>query len=92
MCVTCERKRIFLRIVYVEITENLRHVYVKILSLCALRIFCELRVRLQVISRIYIMLYDDYKMTVFLYLLPCGKLKNNGTCNFTKEIVLAQEA
>lgn len=53
--------------------------------------FCELRVRLQVISRIYIMLYDDYKMTVFLYLLPCGKLKNNGTCNFTKEIVLAQE-
>lgn len=54
--------------------------------------FCELRVRLQVISRIYIMLYDDYKMTVFLYLLPCGKLKNNGTCNFTKEIVLAQEA
>lgn len=54
--------------------------------------FCELRVRLQVISRIYIMLYDDYKMTVFLYFLPCGKLKNNGTCNFTKEIVLAQEA
>lgn len=54
--------------------------------------FCELRVRVQVISRIYIMLYDDYKMTVFLYLLPCGKLKNNGTCNFTKEIVLAQEA
>lgn len=54
--------------------------------------FCELRVRLQVISRIYIMLYDDYKMTVFLYLLPCGILKNNGTCNFTKEIVLAQEA
>lgn len=54
--------------------------------------FCELRVRLQVIGRIYIMLYDDYKMTVFLYLLPCGKLKNNGTCNFTKEIVLAQEA
>lgn len=54
--------------------------------------FCELRVRLQVISRIYIMLYDDYKMTVFLYLLPCGKLKNNGTCYFTKEIVLAQEA
>lgn len=53
---------------------------------------CELRVRVQVISRIYIMLYDDYKMTVFLYLLPCGKLKNNGTCNFTKEIVLAQEA
>lgn len=54
--------------------------------------FCELRVRVQIISRIYIMLYDDYKMTVFLYLLPCGKLKNNGTCNFTKEIVLAQEA
>lgn len=54
--------------------------------------FCELRVRVQVISRIYIMLYDDYKMTVFLYLLPYGKLKNNGTCNFTKEIVLAQEA
>lgn len=54
--------------------------------------FCELRVRVQVISRIYIMLYDDYKMTVFLYLLPCGKSKNNGTCNFTKEIVLAQEA
>lgn len=51
--------------------------------------FCELRVRVQVISRIYIMLYDDYKMTVFLYLLPYGKLKNNGTCNFTKEIVLA---
>lgn len=56
---------------------------------------CELRVRVQVISRIYIMLYDDYKMTVYFctkYLLQCGKLKNNGTCNFTKEIVLAQEA
>lgn len=65
LCVTCVRKRIFLCIVYVEITENLRYVYVKILSLCALRMFCELRVRVQVISRIYIMLYDDYKMTVY---------------------------
>lgn len=91
MCVTCERKRIFLRIVYVEITENLRYVYVKILSLCALRM-CLCVACTSTSYQSYIMLYDDYKMTVFLYLLPCGKLKNNGTCNFTKEIVLAQEA
>lgn len=80
-----------MRIVYVEITENLRNVYVKILSLCALRM-CLCVACTSTSYQSYIMLYDDYKMTVFLYLLPCGKLKNNGTCNFTKEIVLAQEA
>lgn len=85
--------------------EILRYVYVKVLSLCALRmVFFELR-GVKVISRIYIMLWqrcthtythtnththDDYKMTVFLYLLLLGKLKNIGTSNFPREIVLVQ--
>lgn len=66
--------------------------------------FFELR-GVKVISRIYIMLWqrcthtythtnththDDYKMTVFLYLLLLGKLKNIGTSNFPREIVLVQ--
>lgn len=35
--------------------------------------------------------HDDYKLTVFLYLLLLGKLKNIGTSNFPREIVLVQK-
>lgn len=35
--------------------------------------------------------HDDYKMTVFLYLLLLGKLKNIGTSNLPREIVLVQK-